>query len=92
MYITQGQAKTVDVYTNLIYSSTKTTNGGGIWIVGSASPSWTGAKLNFYNNTIYTTSGRSFNNDCAVAGVVTLKNNLIYNTGNDDYGMMCLVK
>jgi len=91
MFITQGQAKTVDVYSNLLYSGSKTTNGGGIWIVSSASPSWTGAKLNFYNNTIYTLSGRSFNNDCAAAGVVTLKNNLIFNTGNDDYGMMCLV-
>jgi len=91
IYITQGQAKTVDVYSNLLYGATKTTSGGGIWIVGSTSPSWTGAVLNFFNNTIYTLSGRSFNNDCAVAGVVTLKNNLIINTGNDDYGMMCLV-
>jgi hypothetical protein len=91
IYITKGQAKTVDVYSNLIYSDTKTTNGGGIWIVTSPSPSWTGAKLNFYNNTIYTSGGRSFNNDCPVAGVVTLKNNLLYNTGADNYGMMCLV-
>jgi hypothetical protein len=91
IYITQGQAKTVDVYSNLIYSSTKTTNGGGIWVVASVSPSWTGAKLNFYNNTIFTSGGRSFNNDCSVPGVVTLKNNLIYNTGADNYGMVCLV-
>lgn len=91
IYITQGQAKTVDVYYNMLYNSTKTTGGGGIWIVGSTTPSWTGAKLNFYNNTIYTLSGRSFTNDCAVPGVVTIKNNLFYNTGNDDYGMMCLV-
>lgn len=90
IYITQGQAKTVDVYSNLLYSITKTTSGGGIWVVNSTTPSWTGAKLNFYNNTIYTVSGRSFTNDCAVAGVVTLKNNLFYNTGNDNYGMMCL--
>jgi hypothetical protein len=91
IYITQGQAKTVDVYCNLLYSTTKTTTGGGIWVVSSTSPSWTGAKLNFYNNTIYTLSGRSFTNGCAVAGVVTLKNNIFYNTGSDDYGMMCLV-
>lgn len=91
IYITQGQAKTVDVYYNLIYSSTKTSSGGGIWIVSSASPSWAGAKLNFYNNTIYTLSGRSFTNDCAVPGVVTLKNNILFNSGTDDYGMMCLV-
>lgn len=91
IYITQGQAKTVDVYGNLLYGATKTANGGGIWVVSSASPSWTGAKLNFYNNTIYTLSGRSFTNDCAVADVVTLKNNLFYNTGSNDYGMMCLV-
>ena len=91
IYITQGQAKTVDVYGNLIYSTTKTANGGGIWIVSSTSPSWSGATLNFYNNTIYTNSGRSFTNDCANTGVVTIKNNLFYNTGSDDYGMMCLV-
>ena len=90
IYITQGQAKSVDVYCNQLYSSTKTTNGGGIWVVSSTSPDWTGAKLNFYNNTIYTLAGRSFTNDCAVAGVVTFKNNLLYNTGTDDYGMMCL--
>jgi hypothetical protein len=36
-------------------------------------------------------SGRSFTNDCDIAGVVTLKNNLFYNAGPDDYGMMCLV-
>lgn len=91
IYITQGQAKTVFVYSNLIYSETKTTNGGGIWIVSSTSPSWSGAELKFYNNTIYTLAGRSFNNDCAVPGVVTFKNNLIYNAGYDNYGMMCLV-
>jgi len=91
IYITQGQAKTVDVYYNQLYGGTKTTVGGGIWIVISTSPSWTGAKLNFYNNTIYTLSGKSFTNDCAVAGVATLKNNLFYNNGTDDYSMMCLV-
>jgi uncharacterized repeat protein (TIGR02059 family) len=91
IYITQGQAKTVDVYCNLLYSSTCTATGGGIWVVNSTSPSWTGAKLNFYNNTVYSLSGRSFTNGCTVEGVVTLKNNLFYNKGNDDYGMMCLV-
>ena len=91
IYITQGQAKTVDVYYNLLYSSTKTTSGGGVWVVNSVTPSWTGAKLNFYNNTIYTLGGRSFTNDCAVSGVVTLKNNILINSGTDDYGMMCLV-
>lgn len=91
IYITQGQAKSVDVYYNQLYSTTKTTTGGGIWVVTSTSPAWTGAKLNFYNNTIYTLAGRSFTNDCSIAGVVSFKNNLLYNTGTDDYGMMCLV-
>jgi uncharacterized repeat protein (TIGR02059 family) len=91
IYMAQGQAKTVDVYSNLLLSSTKTSNGGGIWVGASASPKWDNAKLNFYNNTIYSLGGRSFTNDCDVAGVVTLKNNLFYNAGNDDYGMMCLV-
>jgi uncharacterized repeat protein (TIGR02059 family) len=90
IYITQGQAKTVDVYYNLLYGGTHTTTGGGIWVLNSISPDWTGAKLNFYNNTIYTISGRSFTNG-ADAGVVTIKNNLFYNSGTDDYGMMCLV-
>ena len=90
IFITQGQAKTVDVYYNLLNSSTKTTTGGGVWVVSSSNPSWTGAKLNFYNNTIYTSGGRSFTNDCAVSGVVTLKNNILVNSGTDDYGMMCL--
>ncbi len=90
IYITQGQAKTVDVYCNLLTSATRTTTGGGIWVVISTSPAWTGAILNFYNNTIYSVSGRSFTNDCTITGIVTLKNNLLYNSGSDDYGMMCL--
>lgn len=93
IFIQSGQAKTVDCYCNTLIQGVNTTdtNGGGVWVAKSDSPTWVGAILNFYNNTIYTAAGRSFQNDCAIAGVVTLKNNIIYNTGNSDYGNYCLI-
>jgi uncharacterized repeat protein (TIGR02059 family) len=81
--IQQGQAKTADFYQNLFIQGNNQTDadGGAIWIIVSSSPSYSGASLNFYNNTIYTTSGRSFQNDCGSAGVSAFRNNIIYNAG-----------
>jgi hypothetical protein len=93
LYIQHGQAKTVDVYYNIFVQGINVTDtdGGGVWLVLSASPAWTGAVINLWNNTIYTTSGRSVQNDCAVTGVLRARNNAIYNTGNDDYTHFCLI-
>lgn len=53
-------------------------------------PPYTGASLNFWNNTIHTASGRSFQNDCGTPGVVTLRNNIIYNAGTNGDSTFCL--
>ncbi len=92
VFIQQGQAKTADFYYNLFVQGNNPTdsNGGAVWIVISASPPYTGAVLNFWNNSIYTMSGISFQNDCGTPGVVTLKNNLIYNAGTNGDSSFCL--
>jgi len=93
LYIQHGQAKTADIYYNIFVQGINVTDtdGGGVWLVLSASPAWTGAVINLWNNTIYTTSGRSVQNDCAVTGVLRARNNAIYNTGTNDYAQYCLI-
>jgi len=90
--VQQGQAKTADFYQNLFIQGNNNTdgNGGAIWIIVSSSPAYTGALLNFWNNTIYTTSGLSFQNDCGTSGVSSFKNNIVYNAGTGS-GSYCAI-
>jgi hypothetical protein len=90
--IQQGQAKKADFHNNLfIHGNNNTdTNGGAVWVIISGSPSYAGAELNFWNNTIYSKSGITFQNDCGTIGAVRLKNNIFYNGGSSDTGNPCL--
>jgi hypothetical protein len=86
----QGQAQTVDIYYNIFIQGNNLTdtNGGCVWFAWDYGNPWTGAVYNFWNNTIYSLSGRTFQIDCPIADVVRAKNNIFYNTGTlaDIYG------
>ncbi len=51
---------------------------------------YTGAALRFFNNVIYTTGGIGLYDSSQTIGVVTARNNLIYNTGTNRYGNLCV--
>jgi hypothetical protein len=71
-----GQAITGSFYYNKFYSSGEY----AVLVMTSASPAWTGASLNFYNNTMASAVGATFRDQSGIVGVVTLKNNLLINT------------
>ncbi len=78
--VQKGQAMTMTAYSNIfIHTSSSNTSGGNIWIISNGT--YTGAKLNFYNNTFYTRTGRSYEDDSHLTGVCTFKNNIIYHAG-----------
>ena len=78
--VQKGQAMSITVYSNVfIHTSTSNTTGGNIWIISNGN--YTGAKLNFYNNTFFTRSGRTYEDDSRASGVCAFKNNIIYHAG-----------
>jgi hypothetical protein len=90
LYITQGQAKTVDVSYNIFNqgNTTNDTDGGGVWIT---TDNWTGAKLTFTSNYIKSLSGRTVQNDCNNKGVVVLTSNTLINSGTANFTSFCLI-
>jgi hypothetical protein len=58
-------------------------------VVFASNPAYTGANLRFFNNVFYTTGGTAFSDQTSTPGVVTFKNNLVYNTGtsSEHYGV-----
>jgi hypothetical protein len=92
VYIQGGQSVTTDLYYNLfIYNSGNTTaTNGGCVLVDTPSPlTWTGAVINLWNNTMYSTAGRTFFSRCDVTGAVRVANCIMYNTGTDNYNQFC---
>jgi hypothetical protein len=88
---TTTQAGDFQVYYNKFSSLTTCTDtsAGGINIMAST-PDYIGGDIKILNNVIYTTGGRGINSGNTADGAVTLKNNLVYNTGADTnhYGIM----
>jgi hypothetical protein len=78
--VQKGQAITMTAYSNLfIHNSKSNTSGGNIWTIGNGN--YSGAMLNFFNNTFYTRSGRTYEDDSNLPGVCTFENNIIYHAG-----------
>jgi len=89
LYIQLGQAITADIYSNIFISTSSTnTNVGNLLI--SVTGSYTGGKINIYNNTFYARCGINLENDNATTGVFTVKNNIMYNAGTDGASSICL--
>jgi uncharacterized repeat protein (TIGR02059 family) len=91
LYIERGQAKTVTAYYNKFYS-TGSPSMGVIQVEEYASPDYTGAVFNFYNNTLVTagSSMAGFKEKVNIAGICTFRNNIIINTSTSGYGCMVL--
>jgi uncharacterized repeat protein (TIGR02059 family) len=91
IYIEHGQAKSVDTYYNKLYSSGASSS-GVIIITESASPAYTGASFNFYNNTIVTpgASMAGYRDETKITGICTFKNNIVINTAASGYDCVVL--
>jgi hypothetical protein len=82
IYIQQGQAVSLDFYYNKIYQSSSADENGVVRIENDGDP-WTGAKIEFHNNVVVSSSGSSV---CfyiwtgSTPNVVNLKNNIFINT------------
>ncbi len=86
-----GQAKTADIHYNKISSdTTQTSPNAGAVVIWNAPARYANAALRFFNNTLYTKGGVSFLDNSQTPAVVTFRNNLVYNSGSDPYGQLCV--
>ena len=82
-----GLAIEADIYYNMFYGKSAVASGGGLIWLFYPTLNMTGAKINFYNNTIVTEDGNAFINDIPsnMGTIVTFKNNIVVNNASSGY-------